>query len=83
MIYSPRAHPQMNESHIRGVPKNNWLIFHIGEVLVLRCKTVICIFFVVLTRVRLPETNSFPPIGLTIEERFRKHVLGFPRCKIV
>ena len=27
MIYSPRAQPEVNESHIHEVPKNNWLIF--------------------------------------------------------
>ena len=32
MIYSPRAKSQMNKSRIHEVPKNNRLIFHMGEV---------------------------------------------------
>ena len=32
MIYSPREQPEVNKSHIPEVPKNNWLIFHMGEV---------------------------------------------------
>ena len=32
MIYSPRAQPKVNKSHIPDVPKNNRLIFHTGEV---------------------------------------------------
>ena len=32
MIDSPRAQPKVNESHIHEVPKNNGLIFHMGEV---------------------------------------------------
>ena len=32
MIYSPRAQPEVNKSHIHEVPQNNWLIFHMGEV---------------------------------------------------
>ena len=31
VIYSPRAQPEVNKSHIHEVPKNNWLIFHMGE----------------------------------------------------
>ena len=30
-IYSPRAQPEVNKSHIHEVPQNNWLIFHMGE----------------------------------------------------
>ena len=32
MIYSPSVQPEVNNSHIPEVPKNNRLIFHIGEV---------------------------------------------------
>ena len=32
MIYSPRAQPEVNESHIQEVPQNNWLNFHMSEV---------------------------------------------------
>ena len=32
MIYSPRAQPEVNKSHIHEVPKNRQLIFHMGEV---------------------------------------------------
>ena len=32
MIYLPRAQPEENKLHIPEVPKNNRLIFHIGEV---------------------------------------------------
>ena len=32
MIYSPRAQPKANESHIHEVPKYNGLIFRMGEV---------------------------------------------------
>ena len=38
MIYSPRT---LNESRIHEVPKNNGLIFHIGEVSELWHKTVV------------------------------------------
>ena len=37
MIYSPRAQPEVNESHIPSLPKNNGLIFHEGEVSELWC----------------------------------------------
>ena len=32
MIYSPKAQPEVNESHIHEVHKNFGVIFHIGEV---------------------------------------------------
>ena len=32
MNYSPTAQPEMNESHIHELPKNNGLIFHMGNV---------------------------------------------------
>ena len=32
MIYSPRAQPEVNRSHIPEMPKSNGLIFHMGEV---------------------------------------------------
>ena len=32
MIYSPKAQPEVNKSHIPEVPTNNRLIFHMGEV---------------------------------------------------
>ena len=31
MIHSPRAQPEVNELHIREVPKSDGLIFHMGE----------------------------------------------------
>ena len=31
MIYSPRAQPEVNKSHIPEVPKNNRLIFHMAR----------------------------------------------------
>ena len=37
MIYSPRAQPSVNESHIHEVAMNNGLIFH-SEVSELWCK---------------------------------------------
>ena len=33
MIYSPRAQPEVNKSHIHEVPQNNLFIFHRGEAL--------------------------------------------------
>ena len=39
MIYTPRAQPEVNISHTHEVPKNNGLIFHVGEVSELRRKT--------------------------------------------
>ena len=41
MIYSLRLQPEVNVSHIHEVPKNNGLIFHMGEVSELWCKTVV------------------------------------------
>ena len=41
MIYSPRAQPEVNKSRIYEVPKNNGLIFHMGEVSELWRKTVV------------------------------------------
>ena len=41
MIYSPTAHPEVNESYIHELPKNNGLIFHMGEVSELWSKTVV------------------------------------------
>ena len=32
MIYSPRAQPEVNKSRIHEVPRDNRLIFHMGEV---------------------------------------------------
>ena len=37
----PRTQPEVNESHIHEVPKNDGLIFHMGEVLELWRKTVV------------------------------------------
>ena len=48
MIYSLRAQPEVNESHIHEVPKNNGLIFHMDEVSVWRKTLVNMFFFVVL-----------------------------------
>ena len=41
MIYSPKAQPEVNESHIHEVPKNNGLIFHMGNVSKLWRKTML------------------------------------------
>ncbi len=46
MIYSPRAQPEVNKSHIPSLPKNNQLIFHMGEVSTV-AQTIIKIFFFV------------------------------------
>ena len=39
MIYSLRVQPEMNKPRIHEVSKNNGLIFHVGEVSELWCKT--------------------------------------------
>ena len=41
VIYSPRAQPEVNESHIHELPKNSGLIFHMGGVSKLWCKTMV------------------------------------------
>ena len=41
MIYSPKAQHEVNESHIHEVPKNNGLIFHMGEVSELWLRTIV------------------------------------------
>ena len=41
MIHSPRAQPEVNELHIREVPKSDGLIFHMGEVSKLWRKTMV------------------------------------------
>ena len=41
MIYSLRAQPEVNESRIHEAPKNNGLIFHMGEVSELWRKTMV------------------------------------------
>ena len=41
MVYSPRAQPEVNESHIHEVPKNNRFIFRMGEVSQLWRKTAV------------------------------------------
>ena len=51
MIYSPRAQPKVNKSHIHEVPQNNWLIFHMGEVSHGQGINRDMILFVVLTHV--------------------------------
>ena len=40
-MYSPRAQPEVNKSRIHEVPKNNGLIFHMGEVSELWRKTMV------------------------------------------
>ena len=40
------------DSHIRGVPKNNWHIFHMGEVAELGCKAMVNVFFFVVLKSR-------------------------------
>ena len=44
MIYSLRAQPKVNESHIHEVPKSNRLSFHMGEVSELWHKTMVSMF---------------------------------------
>ena len=51
VIYSPRAQPEVNKSHIHEVPENNWRIFHMGEVLHGQGINRDMILFVVLTHV--------------------------------
>ena len=70
MIYSPRAQPEVNKSHIHEAPQNNWLFFHMGEVSQGQRINRDMILFVVLTHVHLQnkQTNSFPCIHLTIEQ---------------
>ena len=51
MIYSSRAQPGVNKSHILEVPQNNWLIFHMGEVSHGQGINRDMILFVVLTHV--------------------------------
>ena len=41
VIYSPRAQPSVNESNVHELSKNSGLIFHMGKVRVLWCKTVV------------------------------------------
>ena len=41
MICSSRAQPKVNKSQIHEVPKNNRLIFYMGEVSVLWRKTLV------------------------------------------
>ena len=51
MIYSSRAQPEVNKSHTHEVPQNNWLIFHMGEVLHGQGINRDMVLFVVLTHV--------------------------------
>ena len=48
MIYSPRAQPEVNKSHINEVPQNNRLIFHMARY---HMGEVYMFLFVVLTHV--------------------------------
>ena len=41
MIYSLRAQPEVNKSPIDEVPKNNGIIFHMGEVSELRRRAMV------------------------------------------
>ena len=41
MIYPPKVQPNVNESSIHEVPKNNGLIFHMDEVSELWRKTMV------------------------------------------
>ena len=51
VIYSPKAQPEVNKSHIHEVPQNNWLIFHMGEVSHGQGINCDMILFLVLTHV--------------------------------
>ena len=48
MIYSPRAQPKVNESHI----STRCLIFHMGEVLELWRRTMVNMFFFIVLKSR-------------------------------
>ena len=58
MIYSSRAQPGVNKSHILEVPQNNWLIFHMGEVSHGQGINRDTILFVVLTQVHLQNKQT-------------------------
>ena len=51
MIYSSRAQPEVNKSHIHELPQNNWLIFHMGEVSHRQVSNREMILFIVFTHV--------------------------------
>ena len=65
MIYSTRALPEENKSRIHEAPKNNGLIFHMGEVSGLWRKTI---HTYINTYIHKPIINSdkinFGPISL-------------------
>ena len=41
VIYSPRLQPKVNKLRIHEVPKNNWFIFHMGQVSELWLKAMV------------------------------------------
>ena len=55
VIYSPQ--PEVNKSHIHEVPKNNGLLFHIGEVSEWWRKTMVNMFFFVVLKSRQASTQ--------------------------
>ena len=52
VIYSPRAQPEVNKSHIHEVPWNNGFLFHKGEVSEWWRKTMVDMFFFVVLKSR-------------------------------
>ena len=57
VIYSPWAQPEVNKSHIHEVPKNNGLLFHIGEVSEWWRKTMVNMFFFLVLKSRQTSTQ--------------------------
>ena len=76
MIYSPRAQPEVNESHVHEVPKNNGLIFHMGKVSELWHKTTVSMFSVVVLKSR-PVFRSQKLKKQSSRQEFQKVVVMF------
>ena len=80
MIYSPRAQPEVNKSHIPEVPKNNRLIFHMGEVSTVAENDKKHAFLRCFDVGTLKEKN-FSGFTLNNSKKVSKDALGFPHCK--
>ena len=76
MIYSPRAPPQVNESQIHEVPKNNGLIFHMAEVSELWHKTMVNVSSFVVLKSR-PVFRSQKLRKRSSRQEFQKVVVLF------
>ena len=48
--FLPTAQPEVNESHFHEVPKNNGLVFHLGEVSELQRETMVRMFFLLVLK---------------------------------